>query len=566
MPRGKITILFVKQLNECPASFGTDICYLGITSDGWVLLTEGSLQIVNNNRVYTNNSKPKEEKPEKKGYEDEYDEDEEAFLELNSEGDDLFDYPGTSFVHKFVATQTFAYNDHHGEKWLADNKKQCQVDKDGNLDLSVRLIFQYFRSPLDVSGDMGQNANNQEHYQDDHMSALELSETSASSSTSTSRGGTGCGCSKKARLVGSDSSVVSNAKGTGAGANNNATANNSAGDQPGVSGVSLIQTSFFGGDDDDDGGDDGVEGGNMFSTVAKRGLKLSLKKGSELKKKLGNTIKFLYEKAQVIITKPEVHIHFVVDDIKIRNCRQPLSWAGEMSSGAMLFVANQNFKVRHDALTVDFLKKAVRVHASVRGIYDLAFNSCVQLHCTKSTPVALQYLTLPSQGKNFSISSKLMGYFNRPLPQPAHMQLVTGAAAPTHPLTTPAGPAPVIAGLGAPGAPLTTPAVPGPNGLTSPDALNRVSNAATIHLHNAPPKPDTQASPSGGQPASQNAPATPAKTQPDTNLPGFNGSDAHNVGLFGGIVQSEGNRTRFYIFMGVGILIIIMMGYFFFFK
>ncbi|UKJ88129.2 hypothetical protein MACJ_000572 [Theileria orientalis] len=491
--------------------------------------------------VYTNNSKPKDEKAEKKGYGDEYDEDEEAFLELNNEGDDLFDYPGTSFVHKFVATQTFSYTDNHGEKWLAENKKQCQVDKDGNLDLSVRLIFQYFRSPLDVGVDMGQNANNQEHYQDDHMSALELSETSAFASASTSSGGTGCGCSRKARLVGSDNS--------GAGTNNTV--------KHGVSGVSLLQTNYFGGDDDDGGDDDGGEGGNMFSTVAKRGFRFSVRKGSELKKKLGSTIKFLYEKAQVMIAKPEVHIHFVVDDIKIRNCRQPLSWAGEMSSGAMLFVANQNFKLRHDALTADFLKKAVRVHASVRGIYDLAFNSCVQIHCTKRNPVTFQYLTLPSQGKNFSISSKLMGYFNRPMPQPGHMQLVSGAAAPTHFQTSPAGPAPVVAHL-------TTPGVSGPNGLHPAATLNGASNAATIHLHNAPPKPDTQATSSSGQPGPQNPPATPDKTQPDTNLPGFNGTVSHNVELFSGMVQSEANRTGFYIFVGVGILIIITMGYFFF--
>ncbi|BAM39208.1 conserved hypothetical protein [Theileria orientalis strain Shintoku] len=524
---------------ECPASFGNDICYLGITSDGWVLVTEGSLQIVNNNRVYTNNSKPKEQKPEKQGYGDEYDEDEEAFLQLNNEGDDLFDYPGTSFVHKFVATQTFAYNDHHGEKWLAENKRQCQVDKEGNLDLSVRLIFQYFRSPLDVSSDTGQNAN-QEHYPDENMSALELSEASGAASASNSAGGTACGCSKKTSAAGA----------TG-----------------GNGGVSLLQTAYFGGDEDDDGGDDDSEGGNLFSTAAKRGLKFSLRKGSELKKKLGNTIKFLYEKAQVMITKPEVHIHFVVDDIRIRNCRQPLSWAGEMSSGAMLFVANQNFKVRHDALTVDFLRKAVRAHASVRGIYDLAFNSCVQLHCTKSAPAALQYLTFPSQGKNFSISSKLMGYFNRPMPQPHPMQLIAGAPAPTHPLSTPVGPAlgaPAFAGLGPPGAPVAAPGVPGPGGLPSAAALNGVSNAATIHLHGAPPKPDSQAAPPGGQPGPQSPSATPPKAQPDTNLPGFNGPAAHNLGLFGGIVQSEGSRTRFYIFVGVGILIILLMGYFFF--
>lgn len=461
-------------------------------------MTEGSLQLVNNNRVYTNNSRPKQEGTEKKGYEDEYDEDEDAFLELKSKDGGLFGEEGTSFVHKFVATQTFSYSDNNGEKWLNENKKQCQIDKDGNLDLSVRLIFQYFRSPLDVGGDMGQNANNQEHYGGDNMSALELGE--------------------------------------------------SLEDAP-ESPASLMQMGFFGGDDDDDGGDDGSEGGNAFTSAAKRGLKFSLKKGGEVKQKLGNAIKFLYEKAQVMIAKPEIHIHFVVDDIRIKNCRQPLSWAGEMSSGAMIFVANQNFKVKHDALNVDFLKKAVKVHSSVRGIYDLSFNSCVQVHCTKLTPTTNQYVISPWQGKNFSISNKLMGYFNRPMVQPGQLNYVSTVG------TQPPG-----SGL----APGLAPPVANVPGLAP--GLNGVSNNAPIQLHNVPSKPDAAAPTSGAQ-AEEAAPAKPA---PVTNLPGFNGPVAPEAPTtnLGGSLQADDVKSKmgFYIFMAVGVLILISIVYFFFCK
>lgn len=66
---------------ECPPSFGTDICYLGITNSDWINVTEGHMTLSKHDRVFDHQPKPT--KPNTKNTYD-YDEDEDSFLQIDT--------------------------------------------------------------------------------------------------------------------------------------------------------------------------------------------------------------------------------------------------------------------------------------------------------------------------------------------------------------------------------------------------------------------------------------------------------------------------------------------------
>ncbi|XP_954103.1 uncharacterized protein TA02805 [Theileria annulata] len=343
---------------ECPSSFGTDICYLGITNSDWINVTEGHMTLSKHDRVH--DQQPKQNKTNTKDTYD-YDEDEDSFLQLSTNWEDY----GISLVDKIIISQTFKYVDHHDDKWLLENKRQCQIDTEGNLELSIRLMFQYYKSPLIMDYDDQSN-----------LSTLQLNSSvtvlgqADSNNTNTSTNSKDSKDSKDTK----ETPLGAEAEDSGTVGPSTVT------DDPVTENLILLQLGkneeYY--DDEEVGNED-----NFFSHMTKKGLKYSLNTGKAVKHKLSDTFKFLYQKAQVIMAKPEVHIHFVVDDIRLKSCRQPLSWNGDMTSGAMIFVGNQNFKIHHTVLNSDFLKKAIRVNTNVKGVYELSFNSCVQIHCTK---------------------------------------------------------------------------------------------------------------------------------------------------------------------------------------
>ncbi|EAN33917.1 putative integral membrane protein [Theileria parva strain Muguga] len=335
---------------ECPPSFGTDICYLGITNSDWINVTEGHMTLSKHDRVFDHQPKPT--KPNTKNTYD-YDEDEDSFLQIDTN----WEAYGMSLVDKIITSQTFKYVDHHDDKWLMENKRQCQIDPEGNLELSIRLMFQYYKSPLITD-------NNE---QQEELSTLQLR-----SHTYTDNSG---------------DSVDSNP------VNSNKSVNSDNSVNQGDNVVLLEKGEDYYDEDEVENND------NFFSHMAKKGLKYSVNTGKAFKDKLSGAFRFLYQKAQVIMAKPEVHIHFVVDDIRLKSCRQPLSWNGDMTSGAMIFVGNQNFKISHTVLNADFLKKGIRVNTSVKGVYELSFNSCIQIHCTKRQR---QFGHYPTHGFNLS--------------------------------------------------------------------------------------------------------------------------------------------------------------------
>ncbi|KAK2195755.1 hypothetical protein BdWA1_002349 [Babesia duncani] len=90
--------------------------------------------------------------------------------------------------------------------------------------------------------------------------------------------------------------------------------------------------------------------------------------------------------------KPKLHINFVTTHSDIIKCRQPSRWSGELSGKALLFIAQQNIKIRPGDIKADFFKNAVRVNVTCKDCEVLGYSSCVQVQCQRSVSQTLNVM------------------------------------------------------------------------------------------------------------------------------------------------------------------------------
>lgn len=300
---------------ENPAGNSGKICYLTRADPDSVNVIEGSLQSENNHLKHHDSGNSQHHYNEEDEDEDDY----ASFLQFDN--DDMKFVPSTA------------------DSTIKTNAASCALDESRNLDVSVRVIIQWYKVP----GMKPPKKASDSHHEEGAM--LDLSPMSYVQIGD--------------KISHWDPHMPS-----------------FLGLFPKFKKIKNVFSSRKNSDDEEPEDYDQEEPSNG----KKKGF---FQKGKDLFRSVSEKLK-----------QPTIDVNFAVSDQTITYCRQTQRWSGEMKGKSLVYTAVQNIKVLPSQMTGDFFKQAIRVHAICKDCEVVKYLSCVQILCRKKQPV-VRNLGLP---------------------------------------------------------------------------------------------------------------------------------------------------------------------------
>ncbi|CDR94518.1 membrane protein, putative [Babesia bigemina] len=287
-----------------PGVSNADICHLFPPTQGRINVIEGSMDTTSSGHHGAYEG----------GHSEDDEGDEGSFLEINS------------FDMKFRPSTSNAD--------IKSYARSCAVDRDGFVDVAVRVVLQWYKVPGKESP---KEAAYEEEGEEDGM--LEMEPAS--------------------RLSLDDLDYSS--------------------DDEGGSFLEIfpqlgekLRGMFSSDKDSDDDGSDGGDHGAIGMVV--HGLAAA-----------GHGA---YNRVKRLFKSPKLQVHYSVSHQTLSSCRQSQRWEGSLHGSSLIFTSNQNIRILASNLQSKFFVDNLKVHVTCKDCEQLQSRSCVQVHCAQRQPPA----------------------------------------------------------------------------------------------------------------------------------------------------------------------------------